>query len=96
MSEPVTPVRTYVTIFLALIALTGLTVALSFLHLGVWHTPVGLAIAATKAALVGLFFMHLLHQSKIYWLALGAGLFWFGIMMGLTLTDYGTRHWVTY
>lgn len=91
MSESLTPTRTYYSIFVALIALTLLTVAVSFLELGAWHTTVGVSIGVVKASLVGLFFMHLLHSSKASWLAVLAGLFWLGIMMALTLTDYLTR-----
>ena len=65
MSEPITPTRTYYTVFAALIALTLLTVAVSFLELGAWHTTVGVLIGVVKASLVGLFFMHLLHSLEI-------------------------------
>jgi hypothetical protein len=30
------------------------------------------------------------------WIALAAGLFWLGIMIVLTLSDYLTRHWLSY
>jgi cytochrome c oxidase subunit 4 len=91
MSEPIAPTRTYYRVFAALIALTLLTVAISFVELGAWHTTVGVLIGVVKASLVGLFFMHLLHSSKASWLAVLAGLFWLAILMGLTLTDYLTR-----
>ena len=73
MSEPITPPRTYYSVFAALIALTLLTVGLSFLDLGAWHTTVGVLIGVVKATLVGLFFMHLLHSSRASWLAVLAG-----------------------
>jgi cytochrome c oxidase subunit 4 len=92
MSEPITPTRTYYSVFAALIALTLVTVCVSFLELGSWHTTVGVLIGVVKASLVGLFFMHLLHSSKASWLAVLAGLFWMGILMTLTLSDYLTRH----
>lgn len=96
MSEPITPTRTYYTVFAALITLTLVTVAVSFLELGSWHTTVGVLIGVVKASLVVLFFMHLLHSSKLAWLAALAGLFWLFIMMGLTLSDYLTRHIMAY
>jgi cytochrome c oxidase subunit 4 len=92
MSEPITPTRTYYSVFVTLIALTLVTVAVSFLELGAWHTTVGVLIGVVKATLVALFFMHLLHSPRASWLAALAGLFWFGILMVLTLTDYLTRH----
>jgi cytochrome c oxidase subunit 4 len=96
MSEPITPTRTYLNVFAALIALTVLTVAVSFFELGAWHTTVGVLIGVVKAALVGLFFMHLLYSSQASWLAAVAGLFWFLILMALTLTDYLTRQVLGY
>jgi cytochrome c oxidase subunit IV len=91
MSEPITLPRTYYRVFAALIVLTLLTVFVSFLELGTWHTTVGVAIGVAKALLVGLFFMHLLHSTRATWLAVLAGLFWLGILMALTLSDYLTR-----
>jgi cytochrome c oxidase subunit IV len=96
MSEPITPTRTYYSVFAALIALTLLTVGVSFLELGAWHTTVGVLIGVVKATLVVLFFMHLLHSSRASWLAVLAGLFWLGILMVLTLSDYLTRHVLAY
>jgi cytochrome c oxidase subunit 4 len=86
----------YYGVFAALIGLTFLTVGVSFLHLGAWHAVVGLAIATTKATLVALFFMHLIHETGLTRVAAAAGLFWLAILMGLTLTDFLTRHWLAY
>lgn len=96
MSEPITPARTYYLVFAALIVLTLVTVGVSFLELGPWHTTVGVLIGVVKASLVGLFFMNLMHSSKASWLAVLAGLFWLCILMGLTLTDYLTRQILDY
>ena len=49
-----------------------------------------------KAGFVILFFMHLLHSRPLTWLVPGAGLFWLGILLALTLSDYVTRHWGAY
>jgi cytochrome c oxidase subunit 4 len=86
----------YYNVFAALIALTLLTVGVSFVDLGAMHTVVGLVIAIVKSLLVVLFFMHLLYSSNRSRLAIGAGLFWLGILLSLTLADYFTRHWWTY
>jgi cytochrome c oxidase subunit IV len=85
---------TYLTVFAALLGLTLLTVLVSYVKLGEFHTPVALLIAAAKATLVLLFFMHLLHSPRLTWLALGAALLTLGIMMWYTLTDYFTRPWL--
>jgi len=81
----------YCAIYGALVILTIATVGLSFCNLASWHTMIGLVIASCKAALVALIFMHLLHSTRLTWLAFFAGLFWLMILMSLTLTDYLTR-----
>jgi cytochrome c oxidase subunit 4 len=91
MSERITPPTTYYAVFAGLIGLTILTVALSMVHLGEWHTAVGIAIAIGKALLVVLFFMHLLHSNWLTWIAAGTGIYWLGILIVLTMSDYLTR-----
>jgi len=96
VSEQIVSPRAYYGIFAALIALTLLTVGISFVDLGSWHLIVGLLIGAAKAALVVLFFMHLLASSRLTWLVLGAGIFWLAILLSFTLADYMTRGWLAY
>jgi cytochrome c oxidase subunit IV len=88
--------RNYVAVYVALLALTGATVGLAFVKLGDWHTSLGLAIATAKVLLVVLFFMHVLRSTKIIWIVAIGGLFWLGILLTFTLTDYLTRSWLTY
>ena len=95
--------RIYITIVLALLFATGSTVWASYIDLGEWHIAPGitlfwnpvvaLAIAATKMMLVVLFFMHVKYSSKLTRLTVGAGVFTFLILVGMTLTDYMTRAW---
>jgi cytochrome c oxidase subunit 4 len=96
MSEPAVQPPTYYRVFAALIVLTFLTVGAGFLDLGPWHTVVGLVFGALKAGLVIGIFMHLWYSPRIFWIALAAGLFWLGIMIVLTLSDYLTRPWLSY
>jgi cytochrome c oxidase subunit 4 len=96
MAEHVIPPRTYYLVFAALIVLTILTVAAGCVPLGPWHTLVGLGFGAVKAGLVILVFMHLWYSPRLLWIVLAAGLYWFGIMVVLTLSDYLTRHWLSY
>ena len=49
--------RTSILVWVALLALTALTLGVSYLHLGVLNAAVALALASVKAALVGLYFM---------------------------------------
>jgi cytochrome c oxidase subunit 4 len=97
MNKHITSETTYYIIFAALIALTLLTVGLSFVHLGeAMHLVVGLTIATTKAVLVVLFFMHLLYSPRLSWIMFLSGLFWLGILLVLTLTDYLSRGVLSY
>jgi cytochrome c oxidase subunit IV len=96
MSEQIISPRAYCVIFALLIALTCLTVGISFLDLGPWHTVAGLAIAVCKALLVALFSMHVLYSTRLTWLVIAAALFWLAILLALTLADYLTRHLLSY
>ena len=52
MAEHISPVKLYVTIWLALLLGTGLTVYAATIDLGAFNPVVALAIATTKAVLV--------------------------------------------
>ncbi|HEX7128057.1 MAG TPA: cytochrome C oxidase subunit IV family protein, partial [Thermodesulfobacteriota bacterium] len=81
----------YVATWIALLALTTLTLLLSFVHLGPFSTPIALVIAAGKALLVALFFMHLVEQRAANWLALLAGVLLLGVFVALAAADPATR-----
>jgi cytochrome c oxidase subunit 4 len=87
----VVPIATYVMVFLALMVGTGVTVAASYVDLGIWNTPVAMAIAVTKACLVVFFFMHLKYSPKLFWVAVGAAVFWLVTMILGTASDYIAR-----
>ena len=62
-------VRVYITVFVALAALTVITVGISYLHLPTaWAVTFALVVATVKGSLVALYFMHLVSERKvIYW-----------------------------
>jgi cytochrome c oxidase subunit IV len=92
MSEHVIPRKTYIWVWVALMALMMLTAGLSRINLGEWSTVVALVIAAIKALLVVLFFMHVRYEDqKMAWVFLLAGFFWLAILLTLTMTDYMSR-----
>jgi cytochrome c oxidase subunit 4 len=88
--------RTYVLVFAALLLLTGSTVGVAYAPLGAWHTAAALAIAFGKAALVVLFFMHVIHSPRLTCAVLLTALFFVGIMLTLTFSDYVSRNWLTH
>lgn len=90
--EPhVTPVYVYVGVWLALVVLTALTVAVSRVDLGSANTVVALVVATIKAALVVLFFMHLLYDDKFNLVVLLASLLFVTVFFTPTLIDLSTR-----
>lgn len=97
MSEHIVSPKIYVTIFLALMILTGTTYYAAQVDLNHYFASlniiVALAIAACKAALVILFFMHAKYSSKRTQLIIICGIFWLAIMLSLTLGDYASRSW---
>ena len=92
MAQHIVTPRTYLLVFAALIVLTGITVAIGFVHLGTWHPVVGLTIGAAKATLVILFFMHVYYSPRLIWLVALGSLLWLGILISYTMTDYVTRN----
>jgi cytochrome c oxidase subunit 4 len=96
MASHILPKRVYYTIFGILIFCTYLTVQIAFLDLGALNTVAALAIAVFKATLVVLFFMHVKYSSRLTWAVVLGSIFWFGILLALTMSDYLTRVWRTY
>ena len=92
MSEHIVSVKTYITIWLALLVLTGLTAGIAFVDLGPFNTVVALVIATLKALLVVLIFMHVKYASdRLTKVVLVSALFWLFLLLGLSLADYTTR-----
>jgi cytochrome c oxidase subunit 4 len=85
--------KTYFLIFGALMVLTLTTVGVDFLDLGPFNIVAALTIAVIKAVLVVLYFMHLRYSERLNWVFVGAGVFWLGILLVLTMSDYISRGW---
>ncbi|HEX3553645.1 MAG TPA: cytochrome C oxidase subunit IV family protein [Thermoanaerobaculia bacterium] len=91
MAEHVTSRKVYFLVFGALLALTLATVLVAERDLGVFNDVAALGIAATKAMLVLLFFMHVRHSTRMTALTAVAGFFWLALLIGLTMADYASR-----
>ena len=94
MNPHVVPIRTYLSVFIALMVVLVVTVLASFLDLGPFSIVVALTIAVMKAVLIVVFFMHLRTSSQLTRIFAGAGVVWLIIMLGLTLNDYISRPWL--
>jgi len=90
-SHPITPVGTYVAVFIGLMIFTVLTYWVSLHDYGVLNTPIALGIAVTKASLVVLFFMGVRYNTPLTKVVVVAGFFWLFILFGLGMSDYLTR-----
>lgn len=87
--------RAYAAVFFALLLLTATTVGAAFVDLGPFNLPAALLIAALKATLVVLYFMHVRFSARIIWIVAGAGFLWLAHLIGGVLADYFTRPWPT-
>ena len=95
----VTSLGVYFAVFAALAAGTLLTWWVSTINVQVTlfgtlillNTPIALAIAGVKAALVILFFMHVIHSTRLTWVVVIGSFLWLGVLFVLTFADYLTR-----
>jgi cytochrome c oxidase subunit 4 len=95
MSHHIITPRVYSLVYVALIVLTFSTLGIARMELGEQaHLWVGLAIAAVKAGLVVLFFMHVWYSSRLTWVVALSGLLWLAILIAYVMTDYLSRGWV--
>lgn len=77
--------------WLLLVALMLASLGSAYLPLGSWNVAIGLAIAALKAAIVAIAFMHLARAATLARIAMGAAAFTLALMFGLSEVDYATR-----
>jgi cytochrome c oxidase subunit 4 len=87
MKEHDSGIRTYIVVWGALIVLTAVTVAVSYVHLGLMNVVVALLIASVKASLVALFFMHLRYESRLVWGFALTPIFFLVLIIAGTLSD---------
>ena len=90
----VTPVSTYVTIFVTLLIFTGITYWVAQHDYGMMNTPVALSIAVFKASLVVIYFMGVRYNTPLTKVVVVAGFFWLLIMFSITMADFLTRGWI--
>lgn len=83
----VLPLRVYLTVGAILLFMTFVTVAVSFVPLGPFNLVVAMGIATFKAMLVGMFFMHLLYDNKLYATVFLAAVSFLAVFIVLTMFD---------
>ncbi len=86
-SGHIVPYRTFIFVWLALLALTGITVAVSRIHLGALNVWAALGIASLKSGLVIFIFMHMKYEKPLLKIFLFLALVILAIFIGLTFAD---------
>ena len=89
--QHITPTRIYFNVWLTLVVLTFVTVGVSYLDMHKFTVFTAMLIAMIKVSLVVLFFMHVIHEHKIYWFMILAVLATYGVFVLLTFADYSFR-----
>ena len=88
-------VRVYITVFVALMALTIVTVAVSYLHLSTpMAVAVALLIATIKGSLVAGYFMHLISEKKVIYAVLALTAFFFIALLALPSLTHNNGYWI--
>jgi cytochrome c oxidase subunit 4 len=88
-------VRIYVTVFVALMALTIITVAISRFHLPTpYAVTVALLVATIKGSLVASYFMHLISEKKLIYAVLLLTAVFFVALLALPAVTHSNGYWI--
>ena len=88
-------VRVYVTVFVALMALTIITVAVSYLDLPpAMAITVALFVATVKGSLVACYFMHLISEKRLIYAVLVITVIKFVALLALPALTHGNGYWI--
>ena len=88
-------VRVYILVFVALMVLTIVTVAVSYLHLPVaMAVTVALLVATVKGSLVACYFMHLISEKKLIYAVLALTIVFFVVLMALPVLTHENGLWI--
>lgn len=81
------PPKILITVFVALVFLTGATYWVTFIDLGPLNLWIAMAIAFVKATLVVMFFMHLKYDRTFNIVFFIGSLAFIALFIGLSMTD---------
>jgi cytochrome c oxidase subunit IV len=88
-------VKVYITVFVALMVLTIVTVAVSRYHLPVpMAVTVALIVATIKGSLVACYFMHLISEKKLIYAVLALTVAFFAVLLALPVLTYSDGYWI--
>src|SRR5215212_1703941 len=88
-------VRIYISVFVSLMALTIITVGISYLHLPVpIAVTVALLVATVKGSLVACYFMHLISEKKLIYAVLVLTAVFFAALLALPVITVHNGFWL--
>jgi cytochrome c oxidase subunit 4 len=88
-------VRVYIIVFVALMVLTIVTVAISYLHLPTaGAVTVALFVATVKGSLVACYFMHLISEKKLIYAVLVLTVVFFAALLALPVVTHSNGYWI--
>ena len=88
-------VKVYITVFVALMVLTIVTVAISRVHLPVpIAVTVALVVATIKGSLVACYFMHLISEKKLILWVLALTVVFFAALLALPAVTHSNGFWI--
>ena len=88
-------VRVYITVFVALMVLTIVTVAVSYLDLSVpMAVTVAMLVATVKGSLVACYFMHLISEKKLILAVLALTAAFFVALLLLPILTVSDGFWI--
>jgi cytochrome c oxidase subunit IV len=88
-------VRVYITVFVALMVLTVVTVAISRVHLPVpIAVSLALLVATVKGSLVACYFMHLISEKKLIYAVLMLTVVFFVVLLALPVVTHNDGFWI--
>jgi cytochrome c oxidase subunit 4 len=88
-------VRVYIIVFVALMVLTVITVAVSYVHLPLaMAVTVALLVATVKGSLVACYFMHLISEKKLILAVLVLTAVFFLALLALPALTHENGYWI--
>ena len=83
----VVDVRVLLAVFAALMALTAITVAVSYFDFGSFNLIVAVSVATVKASLVAIWFMHLRYENGLHAIIFLIGVAFLGLFLVIAMLD---------
>ena len=88
-------IKVYISVFVALMVLTLVTVGISRIHLPVpIAVTVALVVATIKGSLVACYFMHLISEKKLILAVLALTVVFFIVLLALPILTHSNGYWI--